>query len=122
MPRVPGPHIAGVVLPLRSFTHGKARLAKELASSQRSQFVREMAGRVADAAGSRPVVVVTSATEVIEWARARDFDVLDDPGSLNAAAAVGRAHLLAAGCTRVVIAHGDLPLARTFDHVALDDD
>src|SRR5690348_14203148 len=122
MPRVPGPHIAGVVLPLRSFTHGKARLATELAASRRSQFVREMADCVADAAGTRPVVVVTSATEVIDWARARGFDVVDDPGSLNAAASVGREYLLAAGCVRIVIAHGDLPLARTFDHVAGDDD
>ncbi len=110
-----------MVLPLRSFTHGKARLATELAASRRSQFVRDMADRVADAAGERHVVVVTSAVEVIAWAHTRGFDVVDDPGSLDAAADAGRIHLRDAGRRRVVVAHGDLPLARTFDPVAEPD-
>jgi 2-phospho-L-lactate guanylyltransferase len=121
MPREPGPRIAGieagVVLPLRSFTHGKARLARELDASHRAQFVRDMADRVVDAAGARPVVVVSSAAEVLGWAGTRELVCIDDPGTLDGAAESGRVHLQQAGCRRVVIAHGDLPLARTFEPV-----
>jgi 2-phospho-L-lactate guanylyltransferase len=125
MPRDPGPHIAGieagVVLPLRSFTHGKARLARELDAARRAQFVRDMADAVVDAAGDHPLVVVSSAAEVLAWAGDRGLACIDDPGSLDGAAAAGQANLRHRGCRRVVIAHGDLPLARTFAPVLTDD-
>src|SRR4051794_31421919 len=120
MPRDPGPHDAGVVLPLRSFVHGKARLAQELGAARREQFVRAMADRVADAAGASTIVVVSSAPEVVAWASSRNFECLPDPGSLDAAAAAGRDHVRALGHVRAVIVHGDLPLARTLDHVSGD--
>jgi 2-phospho-L-lactate guanylyltransferase len=125
MPRDPGPRTAGikagVVLPLRSFTQGKARLARDLDTARRVQFVRDMADRVVDAAGHYPVLVVSSAVEVLEWADARKLEHIDDPGSLDGAAAAGQAHFQRVGCRRVVIAHGDLPLARTFEPVLTDD-
>src|SRR3954451_3326851 len=120
MPRDLGTHSAGVVLPLRSFSHGKARLAAHLGEARREAFVREMADRVARAAAPLPVVVVSSAQEVVEWASARALECIPDPGSLDAAASVGRDHLRAHGFTRVVVAHGDLPLAHSFDAVAAD--
>jgi 2-phospho-L-lactate/phosphoenolpyruvate guanylyltransferase len=120
MPRHPGPRDTGVVLPLRSFSHGKARIAAQLGAARREQFVREMADRVVDAAGARRVVIVSSAPEVAAWAAARALECIDDPGSLDGAAAAGRDHLRESGCARVVIVHGDLPLARTLDHVAGD--
>jgi len=46
--------------------------------------------------------------------------VVDDPGTLDTAAAAGRAVLRDRGCTRVVIAHADLPYARTFAGVVRD--
>ena len=33
---------------------------------------------------TRPIVIVSSAPEVVAWARARGLDVIDDPGSLDA--------------------------------------
>src|SRR5689334_18677688 len=101
---------AGVVVPLRSFTLGKGRLATELDDAQRAQLVRDMADRVADATGGRHVVVVSSAPDVVAWAHGRGFATIDDPGSLDASAHAGVEHVRAAGLVRVVIVHGDLPL------------
>jgi 2-phospho-L-lactate/phosphoenolpyruvate guanylyltransferase len=120
MPRDLGPHDAGVVLPLRSFAHGKARLAAQLGTARREQFVRSMAERVVAAASPLPVIVVSSAPEVVAWAATRDLECIDDPGSLDAAAAAGRDVLASRGYARVVVAHGDLPFAHTLEHVAAD--
>jgi 2-phospho-L-lactate/phosphoenolpyruvate guanylyltransferase len=120
MPREQGPHTAGVVLPLRSVSHGKARLAAQLGATRREQLVRDMADRVVTAAASLDVVVVSSAPEVIAWANARGLRCIDDPGSLDGAATAGRDHLRDRGFARIVVAHADLPFAETFDHVAGD--
>jgi 2-phospho-L-lactate guanylyltransferase len=120
MPREHPPNAAGVVLPLRSFLRGKERLAAQLGSARREQFVRDMADRVAQAASPLPIVVVSSAPEVVAWATTRGFECIADPGSLDGAASAGRDHLRAQGFVRAVIAHGDLPLARTLEPVAGD--
>jgi 2-phospho-L-lactate guanylyltransferase len=111
---------AGVVIPLRSFAAGKGRLAAGLGAEQRTRFVRDMADRVADAAGAHTVVVVSSATEVVTWASERAFACIADPGTLDAAAHEGREWLRARGYERVLVAHGDLPLARTLEPVVAD--
>jgi 2-phospho-L-lactate guanylyltransferase len=111
---------AGVVLPIRSFLLGKARLASELDDTGRAELGRRLADRVADAAAPYPVVVVTSAPEVQEWAGQRGFELLADPGSLDAAARAGQAHLAASGLARVVIAHADLARARSLTRLADD--
>jgi 2-phospho-L-lactate guanylyltransferase len=111
---------AGVVLPIRSFLLGKARLASELDDAGRADLGRRLADRVADAAAPYPVVVVTSAPEVQEWAAHRQFALLEDPGSLDAAARSGQAQLAAMGLARVVIAHADLARARSLTRLADD--
>jgi len=111
---------AGVVLPIRSFLLGKARLASELDDGARAELGRRLAERVVDAARPYPVVVVTSAPEVRGWAQQRGLAVLDDPGSLDRAAARGRAYLADAGLARVVIAHADLARARSLSRLADD--
>ncbi|HVM01362.1 MAG TPA: hypothetical protein VM263_01730, partial [Acidimicrobiales bacterium] len=45
------------------------------------------------------------------WAAARGLTVVDDPGTLNLAAAAGLGWAAAAGFERIVVAHADLPLA-----------
>src|SRR5262245_58991783 len=100
---------AGVVVPLRSFALGKARLADVLDDETRVAFVRAMAERVVVAARPRPTVIVSSAPEVVEWAAGLDLACIDDPGSLDDAARAGQMWVADAGLSRVVIAHGDLP-------------
>ncbi|MBA2327953.1 MAG: 2-phospho-L-lactate guanylyltransferase [Actinobacteria bacterium] len=113
---------AGVVVPVRAFALGNARLAERLDAAERTDLARRFADRVVAAAGELPVVVVTSAPEVEAWAAELGVATIADPGSLDAAAADGRAHLAERGCVRAVIAHADLPFARTLEGVAGDRD
>jgi 2-phospho-L-lactate guanylyltransferase len=110
----------GVVVPIRAFALGKARLAPHLDDDARAALSRTWADRVADAAAGHDTVIVSSDDEVRRWARRRGLGLVDDPGSLDAAATAGRARLRAGGCVRVVVAHADLPLACTLDGVARD--
>lgn len=110
----------GVVIPVRAFALGKARLAPQLGVADRSDLARRLADSVAAAAGELPAVVVSSASEVRDWARSRGLEVIDDPGSLDEAAAAGRGWVRERGCTRVVIVHADLPRARTLAPLARD--
>jgi 2-phospho-L-lactate guanylyltransferase len=113
-------HTAGVVVPLRSFARGKARLAAALDDDARRLFTRTMAERVVAAAGSRPVVIVSSAAEVVEWARSLGLASVDDPGTLDLAATAGRQWVRDQGLARVVVMHADLPLATALDGIADD--
>ena len=115
-------HSAGVVVPLRSFALGKVRLAQALDDAARRELSRTMAERVVAAAGSRPVVIVSSAPEVTAWARALGVAHIPDPGTLDRAAAAGRAWVRDRGLVRVVVMHADLPLATTLDGIADDAD
>lgn len=108
---------AGVVIPLRSFTLGKARLAEALDDDARATLAQQMAERVVAAAGARPVVIVSSAREVVAWADAHDLARVDDPGSLDLAASSGRSWAREQRCDQVVVAHADLPFATTLDPV-----
>jgi 2-phospho-L-lactate guanylyltransferase len=122
MDKLPGRRApaAGVVVPVRAFALGKARLAEELDDAHRADLARRLADGVAAAAGSMPVVVVTGADDVREWAVGRGLDVIDDPGSLDGAARAGCEHLRTLGLTRAVVAHADLPWATTLAPLAGD--
>jgi 2-phospho-L-lactate/phosphoenolpyruvate guanylyltransferase len=111
---------AGVVIPVRAFALGMARLAAQLDDETRTELARKLADRVGAAAGELPAVVVSSASDVRDWARSRGVDVIDDPGTLDDAAAVGREWVGARGCARAVIAHADLPLARSLAPLGRD--
>src|SRR2546423_14371752 len=111
---------AGIVIPLRSFAQAKERLAAVLDGDARAALARAMAERVIDAAGARPVVVVSSAPDVIAWAAERQLGTIDDPGSLDAPADAGRMWARAGRLTRVVIVHADLPFATSLDPVVGD--
>lgn len=111
---------AGVVLPIRSFLLGKARLASDLDDAARAELGRRLADRVADAAAPYPTVVVTSAPEVRAWAAERRCVVLEDPGSLDASARLGYERLGGSGIDRVVVAHADLARARSLERLADD--
>ncbi|HEX4531442.1 MAG TPA: hypothetical protein VIA11_18775, partial [Acidimicrobiia bacterium] len=95
-------------------------LAASLDSAERAALGRRWAEQVVHAAGVLSIVVVSSDPDVRRWATDLDLDVLDDPGSLDAAATIGRDHLRARGCSRVVVAHADLPRAHDLDHLTRD--
>jgi len=111
-----------VVLPIRSFLLGKARLASVLDDDARADLGRRLADRVADAAGDLPTIVVSSAPEVDAWATARGYTVLADPGSLDEAATRGAEQLQVRGAARVLIAHADLARARSLERLVADGD
>jgi 2-phospho-L-lactate guanylyltransferase len=113
-------HTAGVVVPLRSFALGKVRLAHALDDDARRELSRTMAERVVAAAGSRPIVIVSSALDVVEWAGALDLAHIPDPGTLDGAATAGRAWVRERGLARLVVMHADLPLATSLDGIADD--
>ncbi len=104
-----------LVVPIRSFVRGKARLAEVLDDVARHDLVARMAARVLDASGTLTTVVVTNDSEVATFARAHGATVIDDPGTLDGAADAGREWARARGATRVVIAHADLPHAHGLD-------
>jgi 2-phospho-L-lactate/phosphoenolpyruvate guanylyltransferase len=110
----------GVVVPIRAFALGKARLAEQLDPAARAALGRRLAERVVGAATGLEVLVVSSDDDVRNWARTVHVDAIDDPGSLDAAADAGRAQLRRGGCSRIVVAHADLPFATTFSGVARD--
>jgi 2-phospho-L-lactate guanylyltransferase len=111
---------ASVVIPIRSFEAGKSRLGAELDAAHRAELLRTMAENVVASAGSMPVAVVSNAREVRRWAAALGLTVLDDPGTLDLAAAAGLGWATASGFDRVVVAHADLPLATSLAPVASD--
>jgi len=111
---------AGVVIPVRAFALGKARLTAHLDDEKRAALARTLADCVGAAAGELPTVVVSSGADVRDWARVRGLDVVDDPGTLDEAAAAGRAWVASRGCARAVVAHADLPFARTLAPLARD--
>jgi 2-phospho-L-lactate guanylyltransferase len=107
-----------VVVPIRAFALGKARLADHLDVSAREQLARTMADRVVRAGGNADVVVVSSATEVRDWAEPLGVAIVDDPGTLDAAARAGCAW--ATGASRVCVVHADLPYAQSLDVLTHD--
>jgi 2-phospho-L-lactate guanylyltransferase len=111
---------AAVVVPIRSFEAGKSRLGGRLDPADRAELLQAMAENVVAAAGPLPVAVVSDAREVRRWAAALRLTVIDDPGTLNLAAAAGLGWAAAAGFGRVVIAHADLPLATSLAPLAAD--
>jgi 2-phospho-L-lactate guanylyltransferase len=120
MPSRSVPDDAGIIIPVRSFARGKARLAEVLDEDARSTLARTMAERVVEAANGRPTVIVSSAPEVRTWATTRGLDVLDDPGSLDGAAIAGRAWARDRDLARYAIVHADLPHATSLDAVIGD--
>ncbi|MDP1792644.1 MAG: 2-phospho-L-lactate guanylyltransferase [Acidimicrobiales bacterium] len=97
-----------VVVPIRGFRVGKARLASVLSEDERAALSRRMAAGVLEAAAPLPVYVVSSDDEVRAFAQSKRAHLVDDAGSLDAAARAGLEAARADGATRVIIVHADL--------------
>jgi 2-phospho-L-lactate guanylyltransferase len=101
--------LVGVVLPVRAFRGAYTRLAAVLNDDQRAALAEALLAGVCRAAGALPTVIVSSDPGVHAWATAHSIAVIDDPGSLNAAAEAGRRYWAERGMGRAVIVHSDLP-------------
>lgn len=103
-----------MLIPIKSFDLAKERLGSALSAPERSQLAKEMAGRVIRAATPLPVWVVCHDSAVAAFAAANGAGIIwRAPRGLNAAVSDGRSFLRRSGFSRLVIAHGDLPLARS---------
>lgn len=109
---------AAVVIPVKSFTLAKGRLAGTLDADRRSELARSCADAVVSAAAPLPVYVVCSDDDVAGWARSLGARVVicTVPG-LDTAVAAGREAARADGLDHLVVAHADLPLARDLARV-----
>ncbi|HET7488517.1 MAG TPA: 2-phospho-L-lactate guanylyltransferase [Acidimicrobiales bacterium] len=106
-------------MPVKGFSVAKERLAPALPPHQRAALARSMASAVVRAARPLPVAVVCDDAEVAAWAEAEGALVVWAPGrGLDGAVAHGVEVLGDGGAGRVVVAHGDLPLATDLAWVA----
>ena len=111
--------LVAVLVPVKAFSRAKLRLAPALTGPARADLARRMAALVLAAAHPLPVAVVCDDDEVSAWAAGQGARVIWTPGrGLNGAVADGVATLAAEGVARVIVAHGDLPLARELAWVA----
>lgn len=102
-----------MLVPIKAFAHAKLRLHPALDAAARGILVRHMAAVVVAAAEPLPVTVVCDDDEVATWATSVGASVVWAPGpGLDQAVSSGVDALAHAGFSRVVVAHGDLPLAR----------
>jgi 2-phospho-L-lactate guanylyltransferase len=108
-----------VLVPIKAFTQAKERLAPALPPAERAALARAMAEHVLDVCAPLPTAVVCDDVDVAAWAREHGARVIWEPGrGLNRAVQEGVARLGDAGARRVIVAHGDLPLAGAVDWVA----
>ena len=115
------------VVPVRSFSTAKARLAGVLSDAQRNQLARRMAAHVV--AQCRPVAtvaVVSGDPEVLRWAESVGAVPLAEapgtalaPSPLNAAVAGAAAWATSLGAHSLAVVHGDLPLLDADDVATL---
>lgn len=108
-----------MLVPVKSFSAAKVRLAPAMSPGARADLVRAMGARVVAAAQPLPVTVVCDDDEVALWARSLGASVVFQPGvGLNNAVNAGVAQLAGAGATEVIVAHADLPWAVGLARVA----
>lgn len=108
-----------MLVPVKAFSHAKARLAGHLSDTERAALARRMAERVLAAARPLPAAVVCDDPEVRDWAVGVGAEVIWRPDhGLNGAVGSGVATLGQRGFDQVVVAHADLPLATELAWVA----
>src|SRR5262245_42069895 len=112
------------IVPVKSLTQGKSRLAAILGSEQRAALNRHLFGRVLDAAlgqfDANRIVVLTADAVLLVLGRGQGLHGLQAPaGGLNAALALGSRHAFMRDAKAVVVLSSDLPLVTGGDIAAL---
>jgi 2-phospho-L-lactate guanylyltransferase len=116
---VTGEMSVAALVPVKAFSQAKVRLAPALEPAARAALARSMAEHVLEVCAPLPTAVVCDDAEVAAWARSHGARVVWAPGrGLNRAVQVGVEQLAESGSRRVIVAHGDLPLAGAVAWVA----
>jgi 2-phospho-L-lactate guanylyltransferase len=107
------PDRIALVIPVRSFEHGKTRLADAFTPAQRSRLARAMAEIVVTPRVDADTIVVCNDESIAHWARSRAAQVVTtDATGLNPSLLASRESILrSTDADWIVIAHADLPLA-----------
>lgn len=107
-----------VLIPVKAFELAKGRLADAMEPEERAELARSMAAGVVAAGRPLATYVVCGADDVADWALENGARViwLEKPG-LNTAVRFGCEVLEQEGYQKVIVAHGDLPLATSLDWV-----
>lgn len=107
------------MIPIKSFTLAKGRLASTLSPDERASLARTCATRVVHAAQPLQVFVVCSDPDVATWATELNATVVHCPTpGLDVAVAAGVERAAHDGATHVIVSHADLPLAHSLIHIA----
>ncbi len=108
-----------MIVPVKSFDLAKSRLGGSLSDTQRADLAQSMTRAVLAAATPLDRFVVCGSHDVASWVLSQGAGVvwLEPPG-LNRAVAFAVERLADDGYERVIISHGDLPLARELSWVA----
>lgn len=109
------------IIPVKSFSGGKLRLASAINDSRRSALGRALSTHVANTVVESKMkpLIVTDDPEVLSWAATADFQTISDRGSdLNAAVASGVEWATQTQNAWIVVP-ADLPLLRPDDLAAV---
>jgi len=99
----------------------KGRLADTLSAHERETIARSCAKTVIEACSPLPVYVVCSDATVSAWATSLGArSVLCETPGLDIAVDFGRKAAARDGADHLIVAHADLPLARSLSHIAID--
>lgn len=113
---------SAVLVPIKSFRAAKGRLSGVFSPAERAELSRYMASIVLGAAAPLPVFVACDDDEVADWAGARGAEALWTPGlGLNGAIEHSVEVISGKGFEHIVITHGDIPLATSFEHLCVPD-
>ncbi len=115
---------SAVLVPVKSFSKAKLRLAEQLTPSQRSSLAQKMAETVIAAASPLPTFVVCEDDATQQWAVDLGVSVMRvDREGLNESITEAVRCLCETDTsyTHAIIAHGDLPRAVSFDGLVVPD-
>ena len=113
--------LLAVIVPVKSFALAKGRLAGAMSDPDREALARSCAAGVVAAASPHTVYVVCDDDGIADWATGLGARTVrqTSPG-LNGAVHDGWMRARADGFDHILVAHADLPLARSFAHVPRD--
>jgi 2-phospho-L-lactate guanylyltransferase len=105
-----------LLVPVKSFSRAKLRLAGVLGPAERESLARRLAAGVLAASGSARRHVACDDDVVARWAEDHGAEVLWTPGlGLSGAVTEGVRRLAERGVAHVIVAHSDLPFAEELD-------